>query len=123
MMLVGMHGLRADLFPEFLAPVAGRGVAEDVYVGARCVDVVFVFGVEHHPRAIAAHHLHEVTIRGSDAGHQAAVVLRAAAEDFAVTGRYVDVVKHGIDESADAHRPGLTKIFTDRDTTVVGCIN
>ena len=92
--------------------MACRGVAEDVYVGPCGVDVVFVFWVENHPGTIAAHYLHEVSIGGSDARHQAPVVLRAAAENLAVAGRYIDVVEHRVDESADASGPRFAKIFT-----------
>src|ERR1019366_1522069 len=44
-------------------------------------------------------------------------------EDPAVAGRHVDVVEHGVDQSACAHPPRFAKILTGRDAAIVGCVN
>src|ERR1035441_2481983 len=113
--LVLLHAFGADFLPEILGPVQARGVAEDVDIGSRPDDGVWVLGVENHPTSLPAPDAY--------AGHQAAVVLRAAAENLAVGRRDVDVVEHGVDQSPRAHRPGFAKILTGRDAAIVSGIN
>ena len=123
MMLVLLHALRTDFFPEILAPVLGRGVPEDVYIGARAIYVVLVLGVEHHPRAVAAQHVQKLSLPAIHAGQQGSVVLRAAAENPPVCGRHVDVVEHRIHQPANAKFPAFTKIVTHHDAAIVSRAN
>src|ERR1019366_6438283 len=97
--------------------------AEDVDIRSRSHHVVFILGVEHHPRAIAAHHAQEVSLPAAYASHQAAVVLQAAAENLAIGRRHVDVVEHRVDHSARAHGPGFAKILAGRDAAIGSGIN